>query len=406
MRRRLILLGTLAALAALLAACSQTGSGTPNTSNGLDFSNFQQASVVIGQANFTTTSSTTNASTFNTVYGDPAVVNGVFYAPDYNDGRILGFTGGVPSSNGAAADFVLGQPDFTTTNFVAAANGMSGPQTVTEGNGRLFNVDYDYNRVLIWDTPPTTTHAPADVVVGQQDFTSTATGCTATGLDSPESIATTNSKLIVADTANNRVLIFNTLPTANGAAADLVLGQNGFTTCAENDDNQDGVADVAPTARTLYEPSDVWTDGTMLIVADDSNNRVLIWNTFPTSSFAPADVVVGQTGMNGNGAGTSATQFDDPYFLTSNGKQLFVAEWNNDRVVVFDPIPTSNGAAATTVLGQSDFAHNTCNDDNQDGAIDGQPSARTLCNPSGLLATSNALIVVDHDNQRMLVFKP
>ena len=405
MRRHLILLGTLAALVALLAACAQSGTGPPS-STGLHFTNFQPASVVIGQANFTATSSTTNASTFDTVYGNPAVVNGVFYAPIYYDARVMGYTGGIPTTSGAAADFVLGQPDFTSDAASATATGMNGPQTVTEGNGRLFNVDYLYNRILIWNTPPTTTQAAANVVVGQPDFTTTAAGCTATGFDSPESIATTDSKLVVADTANNRVLIFTTLPTGNGAAADLVLGQNSFTTCIENDDNQDGTADGAPTARTLYEPSDVWTDGTMLIVADDSNNRVLIWNTFPTSNFAPADVVVGQAGMTTNGAGTSASQFDDPYFLTSNGKQLFVAEWNNDRVVVFDPIPTSNGAAASTVLGQSDFAHNTCNDDNQDGAIDSQPSARTLCNPSGLLATPDALIVADHDNFRMLVFKP
>ncbi len=205
----------------------------------------------------------------------------------------MGYKNGIPTTSGAAADFVLGQPDFTSANFVAAANGMSGPQTVTEGNGRLFNIDYDYNRVLIWNTPPTTTQAPADMVVGQPDFTTTSANCTAAGFDSPESIFTTDSKLIVADTGNNRVLIFNTLPTGNAATADLVLGQNSFTTCAENDDNQDSVADAAPTARTLYGPSDVWTDGTTLIVADDSNNRVLIWNSFPTSNFEPADVVVG-----------------------------------------------------------------------------------------------------------------
>jgi hypothetical protein len=405
MRRRLILLGTLTALTVLLAACTQSGTNPPPSTK-LNLATFPKASVVIGQANFTSTATATNATTFDTVYGDPAVVNGVFYAPVYNEGRVMGYRNGIPAANGAAADFVLGQPDFTSANFVAAANGMSGPQTVTEGNGRLFNVDYDYNRVLIWNTPPTTTQAPADVVVGQPDFTTTSADCTAAEFDGPESIFTTDSKLIVADTANNRVLIFNALPTGNAATADLVLGQNSFTTCTENDDNQDTVADGAPTARTLYEPSDVWTDGTKLIVADDGNNRVLIWNSFPTSNFDPADVVVGQTSMTTNTSGASASQFGDPYFLTSNGQQLFVADWSNSRVLVFDGIPTSNGAAATTVLGQADFTHSACNDDNQDGAADSQPSARTLCYPSGLLATSDALVVADHDNQRMLVFKP
>jgi len=405
MRRPLILLAILVATAALLAACSQTGTNPPPATK-LNLTTFQKASVVVGQANFTSTSNTTNATTFDNPYGDPAVVNGVFYAPDYNNARVMGYDNGIPSTNGAAADFVLGQPNFTSANLVAAPNGMSGPQTVTEGNGRLFNVDYDYNRVLIWNTPPTTTHASADVVVGQPDFTTTIANCTAAGLYSPESIFTTDSKLIVADASNNRVLIFDSLPTSNGATADLVLGQSGFTTCAANDDNQDGSGDGAPTARTLDNPSDVWTDGTKLIVADYGNNRVLVWNSFPTSNFAPADVVIGQNGMTTDAAGTSATRFDAPYFLTSNGEQLFVTDWNNNRVLVFDTIPGSNGVAASTVLGQSDFTHATCNDDNQDGSDDGQPSARTLCSPAGLMATANALVVVDNDNNRMLAFEP
>ena len=35
---------------------------------------------------------------------------------------------------------------------------------------------------------------------------------------------------MVADTDNNRVLIWNSIPTTNGANADLVLGQDNFTT--------------------------------------------------------------------------------------------------------------------------------------------------------------------------------
>ena len=44
-----------------------------------------------------------------------------------------------------------------------------------------------------------------------------------------------NGKLYIADTQNHRVLIFNSIPTANGAAADVVLGQPDFSTFVEPD---------------------------------------------------------------------------------------------------------------------------------------------------------------------------
>jgi hypothetical protein len=333
-------------------------------------------------------------------------VNGVFYAPDYGQDRVLGFLGGIPTTNGAAADFVLGQPDFVTDTTSDAADGMDGPQTAMGAAGKLFVNEYGNSRVLVWNTPPTTTQAPADLVVGQPGFGSSADACTASGLYDPESIFTFGSKLIIADSGNNRVLIHNALPTSNGPAADLVLGQADFTHCTSNDDNQDGVADAGPNARTLDYPSDVWTDGTRLVVADADNNRVLIWNTFPTSNFQPADVVLGQATMTTNADGAGASGMYYPYFLRSNGNQLFVADADNNRVLIFNTIPTANGASADHVLGQSNFTHVTENDDNQDDAVDATPSSRTLYYPTGVLVTDSALVVVDNDNSRMLVFEP
>ena len=223
-------------------------------------------------------------------------------------------------------------------------------------------------------------------------------------------------KLIVADSNNNRVLIWNTIPTTNGAPADVVLGQGDFTHNTANDDNQDGVADAAPTARTLYYPSGIWSDGTRLIVADGNNNRILIWNTFPTSNFAPADVVLGQ------GDFTHSTHNDDnqdgvadatptartlyyPYFLDSNGTQLFVTDSDNNRVLIWNSIPTVSFTPANGVLGQGDFTHNAANDDNQDGVADAAPTARTLFFPAGVHIFGKTLIIADYDNYRYLIYK-
>ena len=126
----------------------------------------------------------------------------------------------------------------------------------------------------------------------------------------------------------------------------MVLGQSDFTHHTANDDNQDGFYDGGPTARTFCYPTDVWSDGTKLIVADNTNSRVLIWNTFPTANFTPADVV----------------------------------------------------------LGQSDFTHNAANDDNQDGSYD-SPTVRTLYYPTGVYLFETKLFVTDYYNSRFLIFE-
>ena len=98
--------------------------------------------------------------------------------------------------------------------------------------------DTDHNRVLIWNRIPTSNNAPADVVVGQQTFnTASVPGNTpnAKSMRGPQGVWIQNGRLYVADTQNNRVLIFNRIPTSNGVAADVVLGQPDFTTFVEPD---------------------------------------------------------------------------------------------------------------------------------------------------------------------------
>ena len=406
MRRSALPAVAISCLAVALVSCSTSAPQGPTPTSGLALKTFQAASVVIGQPTFTSDTPGTTQSVFGEVYGNPAVIGGVLYAPDWDNNRVMGYSGGIPAANGASADFVLGQPNFTSFAASAAADGMGGPQTVSSAMGKMYVASYANNRVLGWNTPPTTTQAPADFVLGQSGFGSNSFACTATGMDSPESLIAVGNHLIVADSENNRVLIFNGPPSSNGAAADVVLGQDSFTTCASDDDDQDGAPDANPSARTLDYPVGVWSDGTMLIVADADNNRVLIWNSFPTSNFTPADVVVGQSSMSGEAPGVGPARFAFPEFLTSNGDQLFVAEADNDRVVIFNQIPGSNGASADVVLGQGDFTHTARNDDNQNDLVDPSPTARTLYDPAGLLVTDDALVVVDSGNNRMLVFKP
>ncbi|MGB5397284.1 MAG: Ig-like domain-containing protein [Gammaproteobacteria bacterium] len=382
-----------------------------------DLVSYQSAAVVIGQADFTGTvvnqGGAAGANSLFLPYSIAAVSNGILYQTDWNNSRVLGFNS-IPDINNQNADFVIGQPDFTTTARTTTATSFDGPDAVVFDNNKMFVLDYGNDRILIWNTIPASGGIPADVVLGQTDFTSTSgTGCTATGVVGLETLSVVNGKMLVADAENNRVLIWNNIPETNNVAADIVLGQQDFTHCAINDTDNDGVPNSA-SASTLNYPAGVWTDGTRVVVSDYRNHRVLIWNSFPTSNFAPADVVLGQSDFikstanddNQDGANdmvASARTFNNPYGVHSNGSQLYLADNSNNRVLIWNTFPGSNFTPADVVLGQANFTFKRANDDNGDGATD-TASARTLNNPSAVYINGSQLFVTDNSNNRVLIY--
>ena len=398
----------------VVTACSSSDDNPPPPAAS-NFSSFQSASVVNGQANFTSGSPNRGgAAGDNTLmfpYGNPTV--GSFVAPDYDNERVLLFTN-TPTTNGASANVVLGQPDFTTTGCTASATGMCGPQTAVVAvdpndlnKKKLFVVDFDFNRVLIWNSVPTTNQTPADVVVGQPDMTTTASGCTGSQLNSPESIAVAGGTLVVVDSSNNRILAWDPIPTTDGVAADFVVGQPDFTTCTP------GVSETS-----LNDPTDVVTNGTKIAVADAGNNRVLIWNTVPDCDPTPCalstpfDVVLGQADFMSSPPPLdppTATSFNLPYFLATDGTRLAVADALNNRVLIWNqfpsctPTPCASTTPANVVLGQPNFTSNT---DNNNGSGGSAISAQGLSFPAGLFFNgTNQLIVADNDNSRYLFFQ-
>ena len=65
---------------------------------------------------------------------------------------------------------------------------------------------------------------------------------------------------------------------------------------------------------------------------------MLIWNTFPTRNFQPADVVVGQpdfTSATSNNGGITARSMTEPWAWIGGGK-LFVSDRNNFRVLIYE----------------------------------------------------------------------
>ncbi len=172
----------------------------------------------------------------------------------------------------------------------------------------------------------------------------------------PRGVWLTQSKLIVADTGQNRVFIWNQLPKGEFCDPDVVLGQTSQEAIARNDH------DVI-SASSLQYPSGIWSDGYRLIVADAWNHRVLIWHEMPNKNGQPADVVVGQPdfcsnepNVKGLGSDPTASTLYWPYGVHSDGEQLWIADTGNRRVLYFRELPQSNTAAADMVLGKADFS--------------------------------------------------
>ncbi len=343
------------------------------------------------------------------------------------------------------ADVVVGQPDFSKIDINLTQSGLRTPTGVASDGKILAVADTDNNRILIWKNIPTANGAPADIVLGQKDFTSFAppTQVTASALRGPQGVWIQGSRLFVADTQNHRVLVWNNIPTSNNQPADYVLGEPNLTTAPANT-----VADLPPQANNLFSPVSVTSDGQHLFVTDLGHNRVLIWRSIPTQNQQPADVVVGQPDMtseidnnvlgscvaNGtdsagvptypadckpfcpsNGTDSAGTPtypqrcgktLSFPRFALSDGTRLFIADGGNDRVLVYNSIPTQNGQPADVILGQpNDLVNQTS--DAQTFRPDSSilvSSPNTVRTPLSLAWDGTNLFVTDPYDRRVLVF--
>jgi sugar lactone lactonase YvrE len=197
---------------------------------------------------------------------------------DTGNRRVLGFDG-MPQRDGQPADIVLGQPDFAHRDENAGAVGAGSlrwPHAITRWHGMLTVADAGNNRVLIWTDERPSGLAAAHIVIGQRDAHAVDHNRgeywpRADSFNMPYGLAVHRDRLIVADTANSRLLRFDS-PWAAGASA--LAGQIGFT---DKGDNR-----WQPPARdSLCWPYAVAVDGDTCIVVDSGNNRVMLWDALP-----------------------------------------------------------------------------------------------------------------------------
>jgi hypothetical protein len=232
--------------------------------------NNENADLVLGQATFLGMTSGAGASQLNSpeeVWTDGTRL----VAVDRYNHRVLIWTS-FPTTNGEAADLVIGKSGFGLTGAPASptASNLNTPRAVWSDGTRQVVADRMHRRVLIWNTFPTTNGQSADVVVGQSDFTSSASGVSATAMSAPLGVVANADALFVSD--NDRVLVFAPFPTTSGAAATYVLGQPDFTTGGNN---------PGPTQQSLDGPSKLAIVGNHLWVADQDHERALRFTLYP-----------------------------------------------------------------------------------------------------------------------------
>lgn len=281
--------------------------------------------------------------------------------PDTANHRVLIFNT-IPTGTGTNnASVVIGQPGFgtatrnnilSTTPIGDAADeaSLNNPTAVFVDRGRMYIIDSGNHRILVYNSVPTTNHVKADFVIGQVDFKTIGANHGNTfntnprqSLNNPQGIWVTGNRLLVADSGNHRILVFNVnLIGANPVGSNDplaigVAGQPNFTTVGKGTTQGSGVS-------ALSNPVDVASNnGANIVVADQNNHRVLIWNTIPTggTSAGAASSVLGQTSANftdnqsNRGLKPGNDSMNGPGGVFANPSHLLIGDTNNNRVLRF-----------------------------------------------------------------------
>lgn len=309
---------------------------------------------------------------------------------------------GLPDRDEQPADVVLGQPDGQTEGHGAGGRGpeqgMHLPTGVLIHDNRLVVADAWHHRILVWNSVPTASDVPPDVVIGQPDPSSVELNrggeCSAGGLYWPFGIAMVGSAFWVADTGNRRVLGWLGGIPEQDQPADVVLGQPDAGSHAENRGG-----DAGP--DSFRWPHDIAGRDDLMLVADAGDHRILGWSPHPVGD-RDADILLGQPDFSSAGEWPygphTGDRFRFPYALCLDpGGRLAVADTANNRVLLWDRMPL-DGRAADHVLAQPDFGSNG---ENRWTAVQHD----TLCWPYGLSLRGDRLAVADSGNNRVMLWR-
>jgi sugar lactone lactonase YvrE len=351
--------------------------------------------------------------------------NGNVYVADRSNNRMLEFDNAFATGN-TKANRVFGQCGSFTTNLSdnnCASPPASGPPSANNFQGPVDGLainpatcdvwisDEGGNRVLEFQNPTgaascsaTTSGTTAHLVLGQPGFTTN--NCNNGSLGAPSQLCTpkdvhvdSSGNVFVGDRTNSRTLEFPT-PAANGAAATVALGQSSTSSLQGCNGFSSPVGSVSATSECF--PIAVREDSSGAVwITDTNNNRVLKYPA-PLSSGEAASLVLGEvdfTHNSGNFIDASALNGPLSPYVDPSG-HVYVADQRNHRVLGWKTAASLvTGQPADLVIGQPDFEQNACNN----SAFGGGVTAQTLCNPEGeVVDSAGNLWVGDTSNSRVL----
>lgn len=207
-----------------------------------------------------------------------------FYVADTGNRRVLVYKG-LPLSD-EKPDFVLGQKDFQTTlenrGEGVGPRSFRWPHAITCDDTYVWIADAGNHRILGFKKP-LSMDQEATLCIGQDTFYENYelphVPQGPARLRFPYGVIRTTDELVVADTANNRILVFEEKAWLDRSesslnnmqlSASFVLGQDDFSASGEN---RWGRVDH----DSFCWPYGIWADQDWLAVADSGNNRVTLW---------------------------------------------------------------------------------------------------------------------------------
>ncbi len=181
------------------------------------------------------------------------------------------------------------------------------PNGLASDGTQLLVCDRFNNRLLVWKKLPTNPNTAPDLVLGQPNLDTNDPGTGKNQLNWPGNASlATDGKLAVADTENDRILLWNSFPVANGQAADYAIHLPSIS--------------PAGTGQFYGWPWGVWTDGKRLAAVATQGGAILFWNNFPTSDNVPPDYSI------------KLPQFGTPRTISTDGASYFFVGDHNAKV--------------------------------------------------------------------------
>jgi hypothetical protein len=327
--------------------------------------------------------------------------NGSLWVSDTGHHRLLGWQ--IPTQDNQPADWLIGQPNFESegqnAKSIPGRNSFSVPTGICQCGAGLAVADAWNHRVLIWKNVPEDSHVPADLVLGQVNFTDNEPNrgnreAAANTLNWCYGVFYYHGKLFVADTGNRRVLIWHQLPDENGQPADLVLGQPDMISRNENGGDN-------PNAASMRWCHDITFWGENLVVTDAGNNRVMVWDKIPSQNNTPCTLVLGQKNfeeveMNQGLYFPSAASLSMPYGVDAVRDWLLVADTANSRLLGWKK--AAQGAMADAIAGQYDYQSKG---ENRDFGLPMRDSVNWCY---GIKICGKTAVVADSGNNRILLW--